>query len=516
MTFQEHFRAARRVSTPLVAVRTFDAKSTLGQIRKLLGDTLKDTPMILWDIMNGLRALTEKGKDELAHILAKADLMQEATIGDDGLACTLKLAEYAREDAILLISNAHLFMGKAANITQGIWNLRDSYKANGNMLVLLCHPGATLPAELCNDVLMLDEPLPTVAELTATVRDTFKFAKVDAPSDEVIEKAMDALVGLPAFPAEQTTAMCLSVDAKSRKGAIDMPELWGRKRSIISQTSGLSVWEGKERLEDIGGVAVVKEFYKRVIEGRDAPKVIIFMDEIEKAFAGTGTDMSGVKTELTGSMLSWMQDTGIVGSISIGVPGVSKSQLAKSIGGSYGKPVIKFDLAGMQSGIVGSSGANLRAAQKTVDAIKGDGRVLAIATCNSINSLPPELQGRFNLGTFFFDVPTPEEAAAIWDIYRLRYKVADSDVTPAHIGWTGREIEECARKAWSLRLTLQEAAQYIVPVIKSRADSIAHLRQSCSGKYLSASHPGVYEYSGETVQASIPVFSGDSGRKVRA
>jgi SpoVK/Ycf46/Vps4 family AAA+-type ATPase len=195
---------------------------------------------------------------------------------------------------------------------------------------------------------------------------------------------------------------------------------------------------------------------------------------------------------------------------------VSKSQLAKAIGGTYGKPVIKFDLAAMQSGIIGSSGANLRAAQKTVDAIKGDGKVFAIATCNSINSLPPELQGRFNLGTFFFDVPTPEEAAVIWNIYRKRYQFADSDPTPAHVGWTGREIEECARKAWSLRLTLEEAAQYIVPVIKSRADSIAHLRQSCSGKYLSASHPGVYEWSGETVQASLPVFSGDSGRKVRA
>src|ERR1035437_6100676 len=120
MLFVEHFKAARRVSTPLVAVRTFDAKSTLDQIRNLLGDTLKDTPMILWDIMNGVRALTEKGKDELAHILGKADLIQEATVGDDGLAVTLKLAEYAREDAIIFVSNAHLFMGRAANITQGI------------------------------------------------------------------------------------------------------------------------------------------------------------------------------------------------------------------------------------------------------------------------------------------------------------------------------------------------------------------------------------------------------------
>jgi hypothetical protein len=36
----------------------------------------------------------------------------------------------------------------------------------------------------------------------------------------------------------------------------------------------------------------------------------VFLYEIEKAFAGTGTDLSGVKTELTGAILAWMQDRG--------------------------------------------------------------------------------------------------------------------------------------------------------------------------------------------------------------
>jgi hypothetical protein len=44
-------------------------------------------------------------------------------------------------------------------------------------------------------------------------------------------------------------------------------------------------------------------------------------------------------------------------------------------------------------------------------------------------------------------------------------------------------------------MSLKQSAEYIVPVARSAADQIESLRQQSSGKYLSASHPGVYEYS---------------------
>jgi hypothetical protein len=44
------------------------------------------------------------------------------------------------------------------------------------------------------------------------------------------------------------------------------------------------------------------------------------------------------------------------------------------------------------------------------------GRELFIATGNSITSLPPGLRCRFTLGTFFFDLSSVEERAAIWKI----------------------------------------------------------------------------------------------------
>ena len=101
---------------------------------------------------------------------------------------------------------------------------------------------------------------------------------------------------------------------------------------------------------------------------------------------------------------------------------------------------------------------------------------------------------RFKLGTFFFDVPTAEERAAIWDIYRAKYEIPASDPTPGDLGWTGREIRECSYKAYRFGIPLAEAARYVVPVTISSREQIEGLRQSANGKYLSASTEGLYQY----------------------
>jgi hypothetical protein len=119
-------------------------------------------------------------------------------------------------------------------------------------------------------------------------------------------------------------------------------------------------------------------------------------------------------------------------------------------------------------------------------------RSLFVATCNSIGTLPPELRRRFTFGTFFFDLPTGPERFAIWAIYCTKYKVGGE--LPDDTGWTGAEIKMCCDIAHRLKMPLQQAAQYIVPVARSAADQIEKLRTLASGKFISASTPGVYRY----------------------
>jgi hypothetical protein len=136
----------------------------------------------------------------------------------------------------------------------------------------------------------------------------------------------------------------------------------------------------------------------------------------------------------------------------------------------------------------------MRQALKVVEAVS-QGRALFLATCNSIGVLPPELRRRFTLGTFMFDLPDFDERQAIWRIYLRKYGFPGTtiEMRPTDDGWTGSEIRTCCDLAWRLKITLREAAAYIVPVSKSAADQIQRLRDQASGRFISASKPGVYQ-----------------------
>src|ERR671914_623725 len=68
-----------------------------------------------------------------------------------------------------------------------------------------------------------------------------------------------------------------------------------------------------------------------------------------------------------------------------------------------------------------------RAIMNIIKAVGGrDG--LWLATANRLETLPPELQRRFNLGIWYFDVPSKEERAAIWAIQRKRFGIESNDL----------------------------------------------------------------------------------------
>jgi hypothetical protein len=488
--FLKQFKAARRVSTPLIAIGTPDPAATIGLILKAFNG---EAPAVIqWDIVRGLTPCNPQGQDAISLMSDSPDMENNPT---EMLSKAVKLPA----GTCLFMHASHRWL-KEAGVAQACWNLRDLFKQDRRTLVLLAPAGGLqLPGELTQDVLSLDEPLPSLPELEGIVKEQHESAGLQAPAASALSKAVDALAGLAAFPAEQVTAMSLTP-----KG-LDLEALWERKRGMIEQTPGLSVWRGGETFDGIGGCDNAKAFMLRVLAGAEPPRGIVFIDEIEKAFAGTGSDLSGTTTEMTGTMLSWMQDNEAKGAIFIGPPGAAKSAIAKATGNTAGVPTIAFDISGMKGSLVGESGANLRRSLKVVQAVT-QGRALFIATCNSIGVLPPELRRRFTFGTFFFDLPSQDERDAIWKIYCKKFKVGGE--TPNDDSWTGAEIRNCCDLAYRLKCSLVEAATYIVPVAKSAADQIEKLRSQASGRFISASEPGIYRY-----EKTTPVTSG-KGRRI--
>lgn len=513
------FKAARRVSTPLISIQTQDPAAAMKLIETGLtkqgmqqeeGKEAKlvsvAPPILVWDCVRGLQWVNDDGLKACWYSITENDA--NAPVPDteqEKAAFSLRLTKNtispvsalqvitrAPSRTIVFFSNAHRQVTPSnPQVSQAIWNLRDIFKMNQRTLVLLC-PSITLPSELQQDVFSLDDPLPDRAHLSAIVKRTYKNGRQQPPEDAMVEKAVDALSGLAAYPADQAAAMSL------KSYGLYLDELWERKRQMIESAPGLTVNRSTETFADIGGVENAKKFFGSVISGKEPPRGLVFLDEIEKTFGGHG-DTSGISQGFLATILSYMQDTRANGSILIGPPGAAKSMLAKAIGNTAGVPTIIFDLNGMKAKLVGDSEANLRNALKIVTAVT-QGRALFIATCNSIGSLPPELRRRFPFGTFFFDLPTAEEREVIWQIYLKKYNIPLDTPRPKDSGYTGAEISQCCFLSYNLGYSLIEASSYIVPVAESARDQIKQLREEASGRFISASKPGLYRYEREVAR----------------
>jgi SpoVK/Ycf46/Vps4 family AAA+-type ATPase len=167
-----------------------------------------------------------------------------------------------------------------------------------------------------------------------------------------------------------------------------------------------------------------------------APSVL-WIDELEKAFAGTGDTDGGLSRRMLGSFLSWLQER--------------------------------------------------------------HAPVFVAATANDLTGVPPELlrKGRFD-EIFFVDLPSPAERALIFRIH-LQMRRQDAAVFDlaalAHAtdAFSGAEIEQVIvsslyrslheRQPLSTALLLIEAAQ-TVPLAVSRREEIARIRETARGRFV--------------------------------
>jgi len=489
-SFIDQWKHARNVGTPIIMVNTLDPASCIGSLTSALNIKKNDkkTVVILWDCVRGVTNVTDAAVNWTLKLKAERPDFWEPELLTNPYEMLDKARQALPFGSIVFFLNIQYFADerneRGVAINQAIWNLRDEFKRNSRTLVLL-GPAWSIPTALNQDVTVLDEPLPSEELLRKTITCICRDADLEQPSETIMNKAVDSLRGLSEYAAEQVLVLSLTKDG------IDLEALWRNKEKQIEGTPGLSVWKSEGTFADIGGVENVKTFIKAILKGGSAPNVILFIDEIEKALGGIGGDNSGVSQEQLGTMLSWMEDKKIKGMIAIGPPGCAKSAVAKAAGAEAGIPTIRFDLSAMKNALVGRSNANLRMALKVVEAVSG-GKILAIATCNSIGNLPPELKRRFTMGTFFFDLPSKEERDIIWQGYMKKLGIAKQTM-PYDDGWTGAEIKQCCEIAADLNMSLEEASKFVVPVAKSAAEYIKILRAFAHDRFVSASYSGMYK-----------------------
>jgi hypothetical protein len=479
-----------RAAVPLLAVQTADPAEIIRLVvAESSGNEKTSYPVLAWDCIHGITPLNM----EAQNLAASLNSNQDPAIATGNPIEMLRSLERIKDDEtasktrIIALGMADVLADPSAGIParQALWNLRDTLSQQGAILIMTVPLGWRNPFP--DDIAMMLSPLPERSEHKTTAQRLCEAASLKTPSSQKMEQVSDALLGLSAFAAEQAIALSLT------KQGIDVESLWARKRQQISETPGLSVYAGKETFDDLGGLDQAKNLFTSLLKGKRKPGAIIFIDEIEKSLSGTTGDTSGVSQSMLGYLLSYMQDNNATGSIFVGPPGAAKSAFAKAIGNEGGMPTVSLDLGGIKGSLVGESEGRMRTALSVITAISG-GRPFFVATCNAISVLPPELRRRFTVGTMFFDLPTKEERDIIWPIYLKKFGLGKQKL-PNCEGWTGAEIRQCADMADRLGLSLVEAAKFVVPVSVSARERITSLRQEASGRYLSASAYGIYNYS---------------------
>ncbi len=512
MILVDRLKAARRVAVPIIEIESPDPAQTVRLVREAFENGAKTPiPIVQWDAMNGLAGLNQAGVDALVKIIG-ADVEPEqwpALTANPGVALALMAQlpgelrtgkDLTQRGSIAFALNLHRYFrdepgSNNGQVVQGIWNLRDTYKANRRTLVPIVPPGSRLPAEIAQDVIVFDEPYPDDEALKGVVIEQIKSAGLPDLETAVLDGAVDALRGLSAFSAEQVTAMSLTKDG------LDVDELWQRKIKVIEQTDGLSVDHGPETFDDVRGLANFTEFSLGLIRSKRSPTLYVQIDEIEKSFAGLGTrggpgDNTGTTQDRLGVMLKEMEDNGWTGLIAIGHAGTGKSLVTKALANTATKLTgrrvlsVALDLGALAGGIVGESERKARTAMKVIRSLAAGGRVCFVATCNGIDELPPALRRRFKLGTWMFDLPERAEKDGMWEQYLAKFGIKKQP-RPDDTDWTGADIRNVCDVADNLECTLEKAVQYMSFVAKSDPEGIARLRRQADG-FVSASRPGTY------------------------
>ncbi len=433
----------------------------------------------VWDVEQGLQIPGQTGAAPL-----------EAG-GSDPLAAIRAINALAKSDssAILVLVNFHRFLN-SAEIIQAVAKQILAGKNNRTFLVILSSQ-VQIPPELEKQIVVVEHELPTREQLRNLIF-AIAIGEGEKPEGPELETVLDAAAGLTRYEAEG--AFSLSLIRYSR---VTAEAVWELKSQTLKKSGLLSLHRDSASFDHLGGLEAMKSFCLRAIRCQG------HRDPLKRPR----------------------------GVLLLGVPGTGKSAFAKALGTETGRPTLVLDIGALMGSLVGQTEQNIRQALKMADAMApcilfldevekafsgangtGDSGVSArlfgtfltwlndhesdvflVATCNNINSLPPEFARaeRFD-GVFFLDLPGEQQKQAIWNLYLDLFGLEANQARPGDRDWTGAEIRSCCRLSALLDIPLTAAAHNVVPVAVTAAESINRLREWASGRCLNAESPGIY------------------------
>ena len=508
MNFEDQLDVYLRARFPLVVLITTEEERALNTIKTLCERTQR--ALLGWDSADGFIWLTQNSATPPS--------------AKDPLTALEQIDKYATPNTVFILKDFHDAWNNPA-IRRKLRSVSQHLKFT-RKYIFITTPVSKLPDELKDETVLIEYPLPKVAELEDVLKKLIQTPGVKnklTPLGQ--EKILQASLGLTASQAQRVFAKAIVTDGVLDDRDIDL--VTEEKKQIIRESEALEFFSVTETPDDVGGLGVLKEWLRLR----------------ERAFTQEARNYGLPAPK---------------GIALIGIPGTGKSLTAKMIGGLWRIPLLRLDVGALFGSLVGESEERARRALRLAETVapcimwidemekalahggldsgtstrvfgtiltwmqEKSAPVFVVATANDIASLPPELlrKGRFD-EIFFLDLPSEEERKEIFSVHLRKRRRIPQDydldqLSKAAEGYVGSEIEQAIIDAMYLgfndgqrEFTSQDILSAVhkqVPLSVSQRETIEMLRNWLrEGRAQSASYSEIEEATNRFVQIQLDI-----------
>ena len=443
--FQSKIQHYMDAGFPILYLNTYEEAKAEDSVKHASGGG----PILVWDGTDRICDIST----ELETVKYEATAFTLAEVLDDRLTY--------RKKQVLLLKNIDTFINDPTVLAR-LKKIAEQTRAGAlDTTIVIISPVLQLPNEIEKYITVIEMDYLTPKEIQAVIQNFTR------SQETVITKALEASLtnafkGLSEFEIQNILQLAYAESGELTTSQISL--IFQQKQQMIKKAGILEMIPLKESVEDIGGLANLKDWLNR------KARVFSTMDQA-KAF---GVDVPK-------------------GVLIAGVPGCGKSLSAKATAQLFNIPLLRLDMGRLMGKYVGESEANMRRAIELAEAISpcvlwidelekafagiggsGSGAevttrlfgsfltwlqekespVFVVATANEVAKLPPELlrKGRMD-EIFYVGLPQREERRKIFEIHIRKRRpkdlpgIAMDRLLDKTEGYSGADIEGVVRES---------------------------------------------------------------------
>ena len=409
MKFNDELTLLLKARYPVLLINTIEEDRVEYVIRKHIKANLNRS-IYSWDFVEGYTNNPNNEGFAKRNPLQALELIERLT---------------AETPAIFLLKDFNRFLTDVS-ISRKLKNIARILKLQPKTIIII-GSDFNIPKELQDLITTIQFQLPNQAEIIQELTRLIDSLNIKINS-ELFENLTQTCQGLSLERIRRVLSKIIATHKTIDKNSISI--LLSEKKQIISQTEILEYWSAPDKIGNIGGVEILKDWLKK--------RKTSF--SIQAANYGLPTPR---------------------GLLLVGIQGTGKSLTAKAIANEWQLPLLKLDVGKLFGGIVGESESRLRQMIEVSETLApcilwidemdkafsntdntGDSgtsnRVLGtfiswlsektkpvfvVATANNVDLLPIEIirKGRFD-EIFFLDLPKKQERKEIFKIHIQQFR----------------------------------------------------------------------------------------------